>query len=178
MFITIMDYISKYALPVVICGIPLYAICKKVRVYEVFCEGAKEGFNVAVSIIPFLVCMLCAIGMFRQSGAMDILVKIIDPLTSLLGCPGENLPMMIMRSFSGGAAQGMMADLFKTYGVDSQIGRIASVGMGSTETTFYVIAVYFGCVGVTKVRHAIAAGLMADLASFIAAVLVVNIIWY
>ena len=177
MFITVMNAISLYAIPVVLVGITVYALCKRVKVYEVFTDGAKEGLYVAVKIVPFLVCMLCGIGMFRASGAMDWLVTVLSPVTNLIGMPAEVLPMGIMRSFSGGGAEGMLVDLLTTYGADSQIGRIASVAMGSTETTFYVIAVYFGCIGVSKVRHAIAAGLLADLASLIAATLIVNFIW-
>lgn len=177
MFFKVMNAISTYAIPAVLMFIPLYAIVKRVRVYEVFCEGAKEGLGVASTIVPFLVCMLCAIGMFRASGAMDWLVKVLEPVTNLIGMPGEVLPMGIMRSFSGGGAEGFLVDLLKTYGADSQIGRIASVAMGSTETTFYCIAVYFGSIGVSNTRHAIAAGLIADLASLIAATLIVNIMF-
>ncbi|MDD4377869.1 MAG: nucleoside recognition domain-containing protein [Eubacteriales bacterium] len=174
----VLETISLWAIPVVVAAIPLYAIFKKVPVYSVFTEGAKEGFNTAVMIIPYLVTMLCAIGMFRASGAMDWLVGILDPVTSLIGLPGEVLPMGIMRSFSGGGAEGMMADLLATYGTQSQIGRIASVALGSTETTFYVVAVYFGSVGITNTRQSILAGLLGDLASLIAATIIVNIMWF
>lgn len=174
----VLEAISLWAIPVVVAVIPLYAIFKKVPVYSVFTEGAKEGFNTAVMIIPYLVTMLCAIGMFRASGAMDWLVGILDPVTSLIGLPGEVLPMGIMRSFSGGGAEGMMADLLATYGTQSQIGRIASVALGSTETTFYVVAVYFGSIGITNTRQSILAGLLGDLASLIAATIIVNIMWF
>ena len=174
----VLETISLWAIPVVVAVIPLYAIFKKVPVYSVFTEGAKEGFNTAVMIIPYLVTMLCAIGMFRASGAMDWLVGILDPVTSLIGLPGEVLPMGIMRSFSGGGAEGMMADLLATYGTQSQIGRIASVALGSTETTFYVVAVYFGSIGITNTRQSILAGLLGDLASLIAATIIVNIMWF
>lgn len=174
----VLNTISTYAIPLVLLFIPLYAIIKGVKVYSVFTEGAKDGLSTAVMIIPYLVAMLCAIGMFRASGAMDWLVSIINPLTSLIGMPGEVLPMGIMRSFSGGGAVGMTGDLLTAYGTQSQIGRIASVAMGSTETTFYIIAVYFGCVGITNVRHSVAAGLIGDVASLIAATLIVNIMWF
>ncbi len=174
----VLNAISTYAIPLLLLFIPVYALTKKVKVYSVFTEGAKEGLSVAVMIVPYLVCMLAAIGMFRASGAMDWLVTIIDPITSLIGMPGEVLPMGIMRSFSGGGAQGMMSELLSTYGTQSQIGRIASVAMGSTETTFYVIAVYFGAVGITNVRHSIIAGLLGDLASLIAACVIVNVMWF
>ncbi len=174
----VLNVISTYAIPLILLVIPVYALAKGVKVYSVFTEGAKEGLHVAIMIVPYLVCMLCAIGMFRASGAMDWLVNIINPVTGLIGLPGEVLPMGIMRSFSGGGAEGMMSDLLATYGTQSQIGRIASVALGSTETTFYVVAVYFGCVGITNVRHSIIAGLLGDLASLIAAAVIVNVMWY
>ena len=175
MFVKIMEGISLYAIPVVIVGIIIFGMFKKVNVYESFTDGAKEGFNTAVRIIPFLVAMLVAIGAFRASGAMDLLVKAVNPITSRLGIPGEVLPMAIMRPLSGGGAQGMMTDLVKTHGADSLIGRIASVMMGSTETTFYVLAVYFGSVSIKKTRHALPAGLLADLAGLLAAVYVTRL---
>lgn len=174
----IFETISVWAIPVVVGLVCLYAIIKKVPVYSVFTEGAKDGVSTAVMIIPYLVAMLCAIGMFRASGAMDWLRDILDPVTSLIGLPGEVLPMGIMRSFSGGGTSGMLADLLKEYGTQSQIGRIASVAVGSTETTFYIVAVYFGSVGITNSRHSIAAGLLGDLASLIAATVIVNIMWF
>ena len=174
----VLEAISIWAIPVVVALVALYAIIKKVPVYTVFTEGAKEGFSTAVMIIPYLTAMLCAIGMFRASGGMDWLCGILDPLTSLIGIPGEVLPMGIMRSFSGGGAEGMMVDMMTQYGTQSQIGRIASVALGSTETTFYVVAVYFGSVGVSNTRHAIAAGLLGDLASLIASAVIVNIMWF
>lgn len=174
----VLNTISIYAIPLVLLAIPVYALFKKVKVYSVFTEGAKEGLSVAIMIIPYLVCMLAAIGMFRVSGAMDWLTTLIQPLTNLIGMPGEVLPMGIMRSFSGGGAEGMMSELLMTYGTQSQIGRIASVALGSTETTFYVVAVYFGAVGITNVRHSIIAGLLGDLSSLIAATVIVNIMWF
>ena len=174
----VLEAISIWAIPVVVALVAFYAICKKVPVYSVFTEGAKEGFSTAIMIIPYLVAMLCAIGMFRASGAMDFICDLLAPVTNVIGLPSEVLPMGIMRSFSGGGAEGMMADLLATYGTQSQIGRIASVALGSTETTFYVVAVYFGSVGISNTRHSIAAGLLGDLASLIAATLIVNIMWF
>lgn len=178
MFIDIMNTLSNWAIPIVVAFVALWAIIKKVPVYSVFTEGAKEGFSTAVMIIPYLVAMLCAIGMFRASGAMDWLVNILTPLTTLINCPAEVLPMAIMRSFSGGGTSGLYAELLEMYGTQSQIGRIASVAVGSTETTFYIIAVYFGSVGVSKTRHSVAAGLLGDLASLLAAVFIVNLMWF
>lgn len=174
----VLEAISVWAIPVVIAAVSLYAICKKVPVYSVFTEGAKEGFSTAIMIIPYLVAMLCAIGMLRASGALDWFCDLIAPVTNLINLPSEVLPMGIMRSFSGGGAEGMMAELLKTYGTQSQIGRIASVALGSTETTFYIVAVYYGAVGVTNARQSIAAGLLGDLASLIAATVIVNVMWF
>ena len=148
MFVKIMEYISLYAIPLVIVGFVIYGLIKKVKVYESFTEGAKEGFTTAVRIIPFLVAILVAIGVFRASGAMDLLTKAFSPITNKIGMPGEVLPMALMRPLSGGGARGVMSDLITTHGPESLIGRMAAVMMGSTETTFYVLAVYFGSVGI------------------------------
>lgn len=175
--VKVLEFISLYAIPFLLLSIPLYGHFKKVKVYESFVEGAKEGFSTAIMIIPFLVAMLVAIGMFRASGAMALLTGFLAPLTESINMPAEVLPMSIMRSLSGGGASGMMAELIATHGPDSYIGRMASVLMGSTETTFYVIAVYFGAIGVKKTRHAIPAGLLADLASIIAAVFITILVF-
>lgn len=177
MFINIINSISVGAIPFILLLIPAYGFFKKVKVYEAFTDGAKEGFNTAVRIIPFLVAMLVAIGIFRASGAMDILVNLVSPITGLIGMPGEVLPMAIMRPLSGGGASGLMSELITNYGPDSMIGRMASVMQGSTETTFYVLAVYFGSVAIKKTRHALPAGLIADAAGIIAAVLVVRVMF-
>lgn len=177
MFVIFMESLSKWAIPAIIFIITLYGFLKKVKVYEAFTEGAKEGFYTAVRIIPYLVAMLFAIGIFRASGAMDVLVKALNPITSLIGMPGEVLPMALMRPLSGGGASGIMNDLFTQYGPDSIIGRMASVMMGSTETTFYVLAVYFGSVAIRKTRHALPAGLVADAVGIITAVFVTNLMF-
>ena len=162
--------ISDWAIPLLAGGIVLIALIRRVKLYEAFVEGAKEGFNVGVRIIPYLVAILCAIAFFRASGAMELLTSIVSPLTNLLGMPAETLPMALVRPLSGSGALGVMSELINTHGPDSFIGRVASTMMGSTETTFYVLAVYFGSVGVTRVRHALWAGLIADAAGLIAAV--------
>lgn len=178
MFVIIMNQISLYAIPMIIFIIVGYAfLVKKVKVYEVFCEGAKEGFTTAIRIIPFLVAMLVAIGIFRSSGCIDIMMRVLDPVFSAIGMPGEVLPMAIMRPLSGGGATGIMNDLMLTYGPDSLIGRIASTMMGSTETTFYVLAVYFGAVSIRKTRHAVAAGLLADVAGLLTSVWICNVMF-
>lgn len=175
MFVKTMEVISTSAIPLIIVGFIVFGMSKKVKVYESFTEGAKEGFSTAVRIIPFLVAMLVAIGAFRASGAMDLLTKALSPITNLIGMPGEVLPMAFMRPLSGGGAQGVMTDLITTHGPESLIGRMAAVMMGSTETTFYVLAVYFGSVAVKKQRHALSVGLLADLAGLITAVIVTRL---
>lgn len=178
MFSMVMEKISLYAIPVIILVIVGYAfLIKKVKVYEVFCDGAKEGFTTAIRIIPFLVAMLVAIGVFRASGCIDIMIKFLDPVLSWIGMPGEVLPLAILRPLSGGGASGVMNDLLITYGPDSLIGKIASTMMGSTETTFYVIAVYFGAINIRRTRYAISVGLLADLAGLLTAVWICKIMF-
>jgi spore maturation protein B len=171
-FRTLIDWLSLLAIPVMILVFIGYGYVKKVRVYEVFVEGAKEGFDVGVKIIPYLVAMLMAIGMFRASGALDFLTWAVSPITNLIGMAPELLPMALMRPLSGSGSLGVMTELMNTHGVDSLIGFTASTMYGSTETTFYVVAVYFGAVGIRKTRYAITAGLMADAAGLITAVLI------
>lgn len=177
LFKNIVETISQWAIPVLIVVIALSGFIKKVKVYESFVEGAKEGFQVAIRIIPFLVAILMAIAMFRASGAMDILVKVLSPITDLFGMPAEVLPAALMRPLSGSGSLGIITELIQTHGPDSFIGKLASTIYGSTETTFYVLAVYFGSVGIKKTRHAVPAGLIADAAGIIAAVVVCHIMF-
>ncbi|MBF2056490.1 MAG: spore maturation protein [Cyanobacterium sp. T60_A2020_053] len=162
---------AKYIIPLLLMGIPFYALVfKKVKVYEVFTDGAKEGFNIAIMIIPYLVAILVAIGMFRASGALDVMLTILSPVLGFIGFPPENILLAIMRPLSGGGSFGLLSDIIETQGADSLIGKIAATMYGSTETTFYVLAVYFGSVGVKKVRHALLAGLIADVVGIFSAV--------
>jgi len=177
MFETILNVISALAIPLIIVLIPLYGYRKGLKVYEVFTVGAKEGFDVALRIIPYLVAIFAAISIFRTSGAMQVLSWIMRPLTSLIGMPGDVLPLAFMRPLSGSGSLGILSELVKTHGPDSTIGRMASIMMGSTETTFYVLAVYFGSVSVTNSRHAVPAALTADLAGIISAVVLTNVIF-
>jgi spore maturation protein B len=176
-FREIMEWLSILAIPLMILVLIGYGYIKKVKVYEVFVEGAKEGFSVGVKIIPYLVAMLVAIAMFRESGAIELLKWVMAPVTSLIGMDSELLPMALMRPLSGSGSLGVMTELMNTHGVDSLIGFTSSTMYGSTETTFYVIAVYFGAVGIRKTRYAISAGLLADAAGLIAAVLICNAIY-
>jgi len=167
-----LDAISLWAIPVLLVAIPLVGIIRKVKVYDVFIEGAKEGFDVAVKIIPFLVGILVAIGMFRGSGAMDLLMTGLRPLVTSTGFPAELVPLAILRSLTGSGSLAFTTDLIKTHGPDSVIGRMAATLYGSSETTFYVLAVYFGAVGVRRTRHAVPAALIGDLVAAAAAVAV------
>lgn len=177
MFVTIMKGFSNYAIPFLLLVIPILGYIKKVKVYESFIDGAKEGFNTAVRIIPYLVAILVAIGMFRASGAMDYFVAILSPITNLIGMPAETLPVAIMRPLSGSGALGIVTELMKQHGPDSFIGRVASTMWGSSETTFYVVAVYFGAVGIKKTRHAIPSGLIGDTVGLIMAVILCIIVF-
>ena len=176
-FIKIIEIVSIIAIPALIFFVIIVGIIKKVKIYEVFVEGAKEGFNVGVRIIPYLVAMLVAIGIFRASGAMEYLTVLLSPATSLIGMPGDVLPLAFIRPLSGSGALGVMAEITKNFGPDSLIGRMAAVMMGSSETTFYVLAVYFGSVSISKTRHAVPAGIIADLTSLISAVTVANLVF-
>jgi len=169
-----LEAVSRWAVPLLLAGIPLWALTRKVKVYPAFVEGAKEGFQMAVRIIPPLVAILVALGMLRASGALDAFAALAAPVTDLLGIPASVLPMVIVRPLSGGAALGVVGDVLRSDGPDGYAGRLVSVMAGSTETTFYVLAVYMGAVGVTRYRQALPAGLAADLAGFTASVVVVR----
>lgn len=171
-------FISKWAIPFLIFVIPVTAFCKKIKVYELFIEGAKEGFQVAVRIIPFLVAILVAIGMLRASGAMDFFVYLLTPVTNLIGMPAEVLPAALMRPFSGSGSLGIITELIKTHGADSFIGRMASTIYGCSETTFYVVAVYFGAVQIKNIRSAIWVGLVADTAGVLATVFICRYVFF
>ena len=168
----ILDQISLWAIPVMLVGIPLAGILRGVKVYDVFVEGAKEGFDVAVKIIPFLVGILVAIGMFRGSGAMDLLTAALRPLMAATGFPAELVPLAILRTLTGSGSLAFTTDLIKTYGPDSLMARMAATMYGSSETTFYVLAVYFGAVSIKRTRHAVPAALIGDIVAAIATVAV------
>jgi spore maturation protein SpmA len=174
---SIIQIISILTIPFIILSFVLFGIIKKVKVYESFIEGAKEGFNVALRIIPFLVAMLVAIGIFRSGGAMDFLTLILSPLTNLVGFPAEALPMALMRPLSGSGALGIMTETISVHGPDSFIGILVSTIMGSSETTFYVLALYFGSVGISKMRHAVSVGILADIAGVIGALLITRLLF-
>jgi len=171
------DILSFWLLPGLIVFLLLYGVLKGVKVYESLVEGAKEGFNIAIRIIPFLVAIFVAVGMFRASGALDLFMLILNPVTNLLGMPAEALPMALLRPLSGSGAYGVMAEIMEVHGPDSFIGYLVSTFQGSTETTFYVLAVYFGAVQIKIARHALPVCLLADLAGILAAVWICRILF-
>ncbi|NLN41043.1 MAG: spore maturation protein [Clostridiales bacterium] len=169
--------LSIVAIPGFIIFVLGYGHIKKVNVYETFIEGAREGLATVVRVFPYMVAMFVAIGVFRESGAMDILVKILSPITNLLGIPGEILPLALMRPVSGMAATGILGEILKTYGPDSFLGRVASTLMGSTETTFYTLSIYFGAVGIKKIRYTLWGSLLSDVAGLFASIIICSIVF-
>ena len=173
----VISILSYFVIPAIVVGFPLYGLIKGVRVYEVFVEGAKEGFEIAVMIIPYVVAILFAIGMFRASGAMDFFIGLLDPILGFIGFPSEVLPMAIIRPLTGSGSVGVLVSMIEQYGEDSLFVKMAATMFGSTETTFYVIAVYFGAVNIKNTRHAVPAGLTADIVASMAAVYVVKLLF-
>jgi spore maturation protein SpmA len=173
----IKEVLSYWMLPAIVLGMVLFGWSRGVKVYESLVEGAKQGFQVAVRIIPFLVAIVVAVGMFRASGGMDLLGRWLSPVTTLIGMPAEALPMAILRPLTGSGAMGYMVETMNTHGPDTLLGYMVSTFQGSTETTFYVLAVYFGAVGVTRTRHALPACLAADTVGILAATFIVNVMF-
>lgn len=176
-FKNVIEILSKLTIPLLIIIFIGYGAIKKVKVYESFVEGAKDGFNIAVKIIPYLVAMLIAIGIFRAGGGMDWLIFILQPVTNLIGMPAETLPMALMRPLSGSGSLGIMSENLAVYGPDSFIGILVSTFYGSTETTFYVLALYFGAINIKNTRHALPVGLIADVAGILGALFIVKLLF-
>lgn len=176
----ISNVVANVVLYGVISAFLIMALVRKVNAYEAFIEGAKEGFQVAIRIIPYLVAVLVAIGVFRASGTLDLLTRGLGVLFAAIGLDERMIPALptaLMKPLSGSGARGMMVDAMKTYGADSFVGRLASTFQGATDTTFYILALYFGSVGVKKTRHAVSMGLLADLAGVIAAIVIAYVFW-
>ncbi len=173
----LIQIVSTLAIPSIIFIFVTLGIIKKVKIYETFVEGAKEGFEIAVTIIPYLVAILVAIGIFRAGGGMNYLVYLLDPVTQFIGMPSEAIPMALMRPLSGSGSLGIMAEIISVHGPDSFIGILVSTMFGSTETTFYVLAVYFGAVNIKKTRYALPAGLISDVAGILAALFIVRLLF-
>lgn len=174
---TVFTSVSAWAIPLMIAFIPLYAAYRKVPVYESFTEGAKDGFDTAIRIIPHLVGMMVAISVFRASGAMDMLIGAVAPLLAPLGIPPDVLPLAVLRPLTGAGSLAYTTDLMKTHGPDSFVAQIAATVQGSTDTTLYVLTVYFGAVGIRKTGYALRVGLFSDLVGFVAAVAVCYLVF-
>ncbi|NDI34312.1 spore maturation protein [Chengkuizengella sediminis] len=169
--------ISLWAIPVIIVFISIYAFFKKVPVYESFIDGAKDGFDTAIKIIPHLVGMMVAISVFRASGAMDYMLGFLQPVLNFIGVPSEVFPLAILRPITGAGSLAFTTDLIQEYGPDSMIGRIASTVQGSTDTTLYVLTVYFGAVGIRKTRYALKVGLISDMVGFAATIIICMLVF-
>lgn len=176
-FVRIVGAVSKLSIPLLLAGFPLYAALRRVKVYEEFVDGAKEGFDVAIRIIPYLVAILVAIGMFRAAGGIDLLSRALAPVMTAVGFPSDLLPLVLMRPLSGSGSLGLFTELVTQFGPDSLIARTGGTIFGSTETTFYVLAVYFGSVGIKRTRHALICGLTADMVSVIVSVIVCRLVF-
>ncbi len=170
------EKISLGMLPIMILIILTLGVVKKVPVYEEFVEGAKDGFKVSITIIPYLVALIVAISMFRASGALDWIAQVLNPLLSLLSVPTDIIPIMFTRSLSGSATLGLFSELASTHGAEAFVTKLAAVMVGSSETTFYVLSVYFGAVGIKKFRYALLTGIVADITGIVLAILVAR--WF
>lgn len=176
-FVRVIGAISKISIPFLLSAFPLYAALRRVRVYEEFVDGAREGFDVAIRIVPYLVAILVAIGMFRAAGGIDLLSHGLAPVMRAVGVPPDLLPLILMRPLSGSGTLGVFAELVKNFGPDSLLARTAGTIFGSTETTFYVLAVYFGAVSIKRTRHAVLAGLTADAVGIAASIFICRMVW-
>jgi spore maturation protein SpmA len=176
-FVRVMDAISRLSIPLMLSALPLYAALRRVKVYEEFVDGAKEGFDVAIRIIPYLVAILVAIGMFRAAGGIQLLSDALSPIMRTIGFPPDLLPLVIMRPLSGSGTLGIFTELVKQLGPDSLITRTGGTIFGSTETTFYVLAVYFGSVSIKRTRYALLAGLTADFVGVVASIIICRLVF-
>ncbi|AGK95307.1 MAG: spore maturation protein [Clostridium sp.] len=165
-----MNYAIKAIIPIIILVIVVYGMLKNVKVYECFVEGAKDGISICIKIFPYLLAMIIAVTVFRESRAMDYFIALVKPVVKFIGLPPELVPLALVKPLSGSGAMGIFAETLKKYGTDSYIGLVASIMMGSTETIFYTITVYYGSVGIKKIRHTLWAAVLADITAIIMAV--------
>jgi len=165
--------LSRWAIPLLLLGIATLGLSKRVPIYESFVEGAKEGWQTALRILPYLVGMLVAIQIFQRTGALDQLIRLLSPITNWLGFPKEALPLVLMRPISGSGSLAILSQILDTFGPDSFVGRLASTVMGSTETSLYVLTVYTGSVGLKRTRHTLVTSLVADVAGALGALYIV-----
>lgn len=168
------QYLTKSIIPIIVVIIITYGMFKGRKVYEWFIEGAKEGLQVCLNIFPYLLAMIVAVHIFRESNLLDMLNNLIAPLTGAIGLPREVTPLVLIKPLSGSGAMGILTDILKTYGPDTAIGLIASVIMGTTETIFYTVTVYFGAVQIKKIRHTLWSAIFADITAIIAAIFLVS----
>ena len=169
--------VSSWSIPLIILIILIYGIIKKVKIYDLFTEGAAEGIKTVINVFPYILAMLIAINVFQVSGALEILIDILKPLSDKFNIPDQVMPLMFLRPLSGSGSLSYTNQLLKTHGVDSFIGILASTIQGSTETTFYIIAVYFGSIGIKKYRYAVTVGLFADLTGFFASIFICKLLF-
>lgn len=172
-----MDYFIKSIIAIILVSIVIYGMIKKVKVYECFVEGAKDGLSICVKIFPYLLAMLVAVSVFRESKALDYLINLVRPVVSLIGLPAEVVPLVLVKPLSGSGAMGIFAEILNKYGADGFIGRVSSIIMGTTETIFYTLTVYFGAVHIKKIRHTLWAAILADLTAIIMAVTMARIMF-
>ena len=170
------NYLSASAIPIVILIILFYGVKEKKKVFDIFLEGATEGMKIVVNLFPTLIGIFLAVGALRNSGILDFIIDLISPITNLLKIPSQILPLAMLRPISGSASMGVAVDIMQKYGVDTTVGMITSVIMGSTETTFYTIAIYTACVKIKKIRFVLAAALLADLAGMITSDIICQIL--
>ncbi len=169
-----MNLISSLIIPIMVFVVVVYGIYKKVDIYDVFIEGAKEGFSMVLTVFPYLLGMILAINLFLNSNILSSLVNFLEPVLRIIGIPFDIIPMAIMRPISGTSTLAILNNIFSQYGPDSFIGRLASTIQGCTDTTFYVITLYFGSIGIRKIRYSLYVGLFADLVGIIASILIVK----
>ena len=162
--------LAEWMVLFVLAGIPIIGWIRGVRVYEAFVEGASEGFSIAIRLMPFLIAMLVAVNVFRASGAMDIVIVYLEPCLAVLHIPPDLVPLALLRPFSGTASLGVTTDILSRYGADSLLGLMASTAMGSTDTTFYIVSVYFGAIGIMRARYAPFVGVCGDIIGFLLSV--------
>lgn len=177
MLIELCQQISVWAIPSILLVIPLVGYLRKIKIYETFVEGASEGFYTAVRIIPFLVAMMVAINIFKASGAMGMCVDYITPFLQLVGVPADVVPLGIIRPLSGTGALGITTEILNSNGPDSMVGRMASTILGSTDTTFYILTVYFGAIGISKPRYSVCVGLFGDLVGFLGSIYICQLLF-
>lgn len=170
------NFISSAAMPILILIIIIYGLIEKNKVYDTFLDGAKEGIEIVVKLFPTLIGIFVAVGALRSSGIIDLIVKVLEPVTNIIKIPSQIMPLALLRPISGSASMAVAVDIMKNYGVDNFIGLVTSTIMGSTETTFYTIAIYTSCVGIKKTRCILAAALLADFAGMIASVIIWQIL--